>query len=605
MTSPAAPSGGSAAAAGDGYFFKVQVLEGRGFGEEPQALLCCAAFAGDSKSTQYSVSTDAHVWNCSLTWRVSKDELRKAQASGSSHCKLTVLRKDGSKLGWAVVSLRSAKLQSQYKSDPTGKWLQLNASKLTDPPQLRELIGFLTGPCSAKLPPKLTPLRTLPAVDVLRGSEAALPNGCGSVDFAAGVMGLAGLLAAEPRVVLEVWHREKLRADLLLGVASVSLSALLQECWVDGYAPVYAMMARADGGDERQEQVQVGLLRVVLSLEDKVLGAVPGDFRQMPEYLVAWELEVWKKAEEARFRAQLKELEQQRMSVIEQQWWKRERAREAEAAALKAEYGRLEQQTKALLAAVQEREAKLLSAEADLARRRADLERQQAGRMSEAEAAVRRLQVECEHQLSLERDRTAAVARQRDAAESRLLAAEARAAALEAQFSEYRSAQRDTPEAQLQLQLQEVQAAAARAEDRAARAIKLKKQYKQQVLQLAREMAALHQQRQAEALQQLEQQQAAAAAQEQNSLAAAQQAELSTVKEQLAQLKAAALASAVAAAAAAAASPSRGSHGSDKVRRLLKEKVELIASGLYARDDPVVLQIDARVQALAEQQLSA
>lgn len=52
---------------------------------------------------------------------------------------------------------------------------------------------------------------------------------------------------------------------------------------------------------------------------------------------------------------------------------------------------------------------------------------------------------------------------------------------LQAQFSEYRSAQRDTPEAQLQLQLQEVQAAAARAEDRAARAIKLKKQYKQQV----------------------------------------------------------------------------------------------------------------------------
>jgi hypothetical protein len=42
-----------------------------------------------------------------------------------------------------------------------------------------------------------------------------------------------------------------------------------------------------------------------------------------------------------------------------------------------------------------------------------------------------------------------------------------------------------------------------------------------------------------------------------------------------------------------------------EVRRLLKEKVELLASGLYARDDPVVLQIDARVQALAEQQLNA
>jgi hypothetical protein len=42
-------------------------------------------------------------------------------------------------------------------------------------------------------------------------------------------------------------------------VATVSLSALLQECWVDGYAPVYAMMARADGSEEQQEKVQVNL----------------------------------------------------------------------------------------------------------------------------------------------------------------------------------------------------------------------------------------------------------------------------------------------------------------------------------------------------------
>lgn len=42
-----------------------------------------------------------------------------------------------------------------------------------------------------------------------------------------------------------------------------------------------------------------------------------------------------------------------------------------------------------------------------------------------------------------------------------------------------------------------------------------------------------------------------------------------------------------------------------EVRRLLKEKVELLASGLYGRDDAVILQIDARVQALAEQQLTA
>lgn len=71
------------------------------------------------------------------------------------------------------------------------------------------IAGFLTTTCGAKLPTKLTPLRTLPAVDVLRGSEGALPNGCASVSFSAGVVGLAGLLAQEPRVVLEVWHKEK------------------------------------------------------------------------------------------------------------------------------------------------------------------------------------------------------------------------------------------------------------------------------------------------------------------------------------------------------------------------------------------------------------
>lgn len=105
----------------DKYIFRVQVLEGKGFGEDPQTLLCSAQFAGEVKTTQYSVNTDAHIWNSTLTWGIGREELRKAQASGSSHCKITVLRKDGTRLGWVVVSLRSAKLQSLYRSDPQGE----------------------------------------------------------------------------------------------------------------------------------------------------------------------------------------------------------------------------------------------------------------------------------------------------------------------------------------------------------------------------------------------------------------------------------------------------------------------------------------------------
>jgi centrosomal protein CEP120 len=98
-------------------------------------------------------------------------------------------------------------------------------------------------------------------------------------------------------------------------------------------------------------------------------------------------------AEEVRFRAQLQELEQQRMGVIEAAWRAREAQRQSEIKALKTKYSGLEKQTRELLTATQERERVQLAAEAELRLRKAGLEREAAARMSEAEAAVRRLQV--------------------------------------------------------------------------------------------------------------------------------------------------------------------------------------------------------------------
>ena len=84
------------------------------------------------------------------------------------------------------------------------------------------------------------------------------------------------------------------------------------------------------------------------------------------------------------------------------------------------------------------------------------------------------LQVECEHQLGLERERTAAAIKQRDAAE-------ARTAALESQFTEYVTAQRNAPESQLKAELADAQRAAEAAEQKLGAAMKLKQKYKQQV----------------------------------------------------------------------------------------------------------------------------
>lgn len=45
---------------------------------------------------------------------------------------------------------------------------------------------------------------------------------------------------------------------MLLGSGSVPLTPLLQGAWVDGYAPLFAVVASSVGGELREERVQVG-----------------------------------------------------------------------------------------------------------------------------------------------------------------------------------------------------------------------------------------------------------------------------------------------------------------------------------------------------------
>ncbi len=60
-------------------------------------------------------------------------------------------------------------------------------------------------------------------------------------------------------MIAEVWHKERLTEDCLLGRAHIPLSPLLQESWVDGRAGVFAMLPVATAGDgqEEVERVQV------------------------------------------------------------------------------------------------------------------------------------------------------------------------------------------------------------------------------------------------------------------------------------------------------------------------------------------------------------
>jgi centrosomal protein CEP120 len=59
------------------------------------------------------------------------------------------------------------------------------------------------------IPQDANPFCTQPAADVARGSEVTLPAGQVSLEFSAGLMRLAAMLAHEPRLTAEVWHKVK------------------------------------------------------------------------------------------------------------------------------------------------------------------------------------------------------------------------------------------------------------------------------------------------------------------------------------------------------------------------------------------------------------
>lgn len=64
--------------------------------------------------------------------------------------------------------------------------------------------------------------------------------------------------------------------------------------------------------------------------------------RKQPEYEMAWEFEMWRRSEEAKWRADLKEKEAAKLHAIEEEWRKRERERVLELRNSQAEQADLE-----------------------------------------------------------------------------------------------------------------------------------------------------------------------------------------------------------------------------------------------------------------------
>lgn len=70
------------------------------------------------------------------------------------------------------------------------------------------------------------------------------------------------------------------------------------------------------------------------------------DLRQTLEYEMAWEFEMWRRSEEIKWRAELKDREMSRMSALEDEWKRREREQAMEAEKTRKEQDALEAKLK-------------------------------------------------------------------------------------------------------------------------------------------------------------------------------------------------------------------------------------------------------------------
>ena len=316
---------------------------------------------------------------------------------------------------------------------------------------------------------------TRPAVEVSRagtadsmaGAAIPLENANCQVIVHSPAEVLARTLAEDSVAIVEIWMRDDDVTlgpkERVLGTARVPLSELAEEAWIDCAVPVYAGgdSRNGGGGGAATALVQIGMLKLSMSLEMRHAPGARWSRASVPrrqpapapaatagraeapgpdEYRAAFELETWKRAEQSKFLEHLAASERMRMAQLEAAWIENEERREAQVATIRAEHAALESKLQASIERAETRERLLASAEEAIQRKRRDEERDQALRAAEAQAAVRRLQEECEHQLSIEAQRFTELSERHAASTSRASELESRLAAAERELSECKRA---------------------------------------------------------------------------------------------------------------------------------------------------------------------
>ncbi|EAS04121.2 centrosomal protein, putative (macronuclear) [Tetrahymena thermophila SB210] len=279
--------------------------------------------------------------------------------------------------------------------------------------------------------------------------EEKFPNSFRSYTFDCTQANLNDRLQGEFEI--ELWHQDRLKKDILIGICKYNFSNIMKgqvRKTSQSYAKVSDAYLPVDEVDDNRNPIKkVAELRVIFYLEDlgpkeqiirkeKQLGIKSNDEIQdllegnnninqqgdqdvdypavvLPEkndlfgdleYKIIWELETWKKAEEAKFKITLKQKEMEFLQKLSEEWRTKEIEKERVFKKIEASMNLLNKKSKEKAMELQKREQKIVLLEEELKTRITETSRQIS--LKDEEIAVLKRKIK-DQQGNSEKDKTA------------------------------------------------------------------------------------------------------------------------------------------------------------------------------------------------------
>ncbi|XP_023594440.1 centrosomal protein of 120 kDa isoform X2 [Trichechus manatus latirostris] len=387
------------------------------------------------------------------------------------------------------------------------------------------------------------PIMTNPPVEVRKNMEVFLPQSYCAFDFATMPHQLQDTFLRIPLLV-ELWHKDKMSKDLLLGIARIQLSNILssektrflgangEQCWRQTYSDSVPVIA-AQGSNNRivdlsytvtlEDYGLVKMREIFVSESSQGLSALPQKPSSLPpalctseiqtepretlEYKAALELEMWKEMQEDIFENQLKQKELAHMQALAEEWKKRDRERESLVKKKVAEYTILEGKLQKTLIDLEKREQQLASADSELQREKKELQSERERNLQELQDSIRRAKEDCVHQVELERLKIKQLEEDKHRLQQKLNEAENKYKNLEKEFQHFKDQQSNKPEIRLQSEINLLTLEKVELERKLESATKSKLHYKQQWGRALKELARLKQREQESQMARLKKQQ--------------------------------------------------------------------------------------------------